>query len=272
MVRLKKLSGICIALLALVGCVDKPELSNVVVLATPKSDSTLFSYEKMRYQLKLFTINEYVDGLTISSFDLDRGKTICVDTLFELKKKELEYDFIYTAPQISREELDVELSFMVKDNMGNTSEIKRDIKVRSRQQIIIEKNGIILYAHNSYLPNCLSLSDVSQPFVSLYADSLKADIWINPSDEQSSITWESQTGVKFVRHNDFNYATATKESLQATYRSSKRYDAINNVAINDIIIVGREEQAEGVFFVDNIVCNETPQYECLQLSFKGITN
>lgn len=270
MIKLKKLLGICVALLALVGCIEKPELSNVVVLATPKSDSTLYSHEKMRYQLRLFTINEYVDGLTISSLDLDRGRVICIDTLFEVKQKELEYDFIYTAPQISREELDIELSFIVKDNIGNTSEIKREIKVLSRQQLIEEKNGILLYAHASYLPHCLLLSDVSQPFVALYADSLKADIWINPSDEQNSITWESQTGVKFVRHNDFNYTTATMESLQATYLSSKRHDAINNVAVNDIIIVGREEQVKGVFFVDNIVYNADLQYECMQLSFKGM--
>jgi hypothetical protein len=272
MISLKKLFGICIAFVVLVGCVEKPELSNVVVLATPKNDSALYSYEKIRYRLRLFTINEYVDGLTISSLDLDRGTVICLDTLFELKKKELEYDFIYTAPSINRDELDVELSFIVKDNLGNTSGIKREIKVRSRQQILTEKNGIILYAHNAYLPNCLSLSDVAQPFVAMYApnDSMKADIWLDPLDEHSSITLESKTEVKFVRHNDFNYSEATAESLQAAYLYSRRYDAIRNLAPNDIIIVGYEAQVKGVFFVHNIIYDTNLQCECIQLSFKGV--
>ena len=271
MTKLKNLLCVCVALMSWFGCVEQPDLSNVVVLATPKSDTTLHSYDKMRYQLRLFTINEYVEGLSVSSFDIERGKVMCLDTTFAVKQKEVEYDFIYAAPSISKEELDVELSFVVKDDLGNISSIKRNVRVVGQQQMITEKNGIVLYAHTAYLPHCLSLDDVSQPFIAQYAsDSLKADIWLDPSDTLSAITWKSQTGVKFVRHNNFNYTTATAEGLQATYQSSKHNDAISNVAINDIIIVGREERVDGVFFVDNIIYDENIQCECIQLSFKGV--
>lgn len=273
MVKQKSVLALCLVLALLEGCVEAPNLSNVVVLANPKSDSTLFSNERLRYQLQLFTINEYVDGLYVSSFDMERGQVVCLDTLFAVKQKELYYDFIYTAPLLNKEEVPVELTFVVRDNLGNTSKIMRNVTVKKRQQLIEEKNGIILYAHNAGLPNSLMLSDVSQPFVSQYApDSLKADLWLNPEDDLSSITWSSQTGVKFVRHNDFNYATATAESLQATYLSSKRYDAIQDVIPNDIIIVGRDELVEGVFFVNNIISGTSFQGQCLQLSFKGVTN
>ena len=63
--------ALCLVITLLVSCVEKPNLSDAVVLANPKSDSTLFSNEKLRYQLQLFTINDYVDGLTISSFDIE---------------------------------------------------------------------------------------------------------------------------------------------------------------------------------------------------------
>lgn len=271
MAKVKYLFGLCLFLMAMVGC-EETNLSNVVVLGTPKADSTLYSNEKMRYQLRLLTINDYVDGLSVSSFDLERGNVVCLDTLFEVKKKELEYDFVYIAPQVEKAELDVELSFVVKDNLGNTSRIKRNIKVKNRQQMITEKSGIVLYAHNAYLPNSLSLSDVSQPFISLYTpDSLMvADVWLNPEAEQGSVILESETGAKFVRHNDFDYTTATAEALQSTYLSSKRYDAIQNLAVNDIILVGHEDVVEGVFFVNNIIYDENLQCECLQLSFKGV--
>lgn len=271
MTKLKYVLGLFGILSVLVGCVEQTELSDVVVLATPKNDTTMYSNEKIRYQLQLFTINEYVDQFTVSSLDLDRGNIICLDTVFAVKSKELEYDFIYTAPVLDRESLDIELTFTVKDNLGNYSKIKRNVEVRNRQMLISEKSGIILYAHNPYLPNSILLTDVSQPYVSMYApDSLKADIWVNPSDSLNTITWETETDAKFVRHNDFNYSAATAGSLQSTYLASKRYDAITDVAVNDIIIVGHQETVEGVFFVNNIFYNEELQCECLQLSFKGV--
>ena len=265
--------ALCLVITLLVSCVEKPNLSDVVVLANPKSDSTLFSNEKLRYQLQLFTINDYVDGLTISSFDIERGRVVCLDTTFADKQQELDYDFIYTAPLFSSEEVSVELTFMVRDNLGNTSKVLRNILVKKRQQLIEERNGIILYAHNGSLPNALLLSDVSQPIILQDApDSLKADIWLNPEDALSDITWSGQTGLKFVRHNDFNYTAATAENLQTTYLSSKRYDVMRDVAPNDIIIVGHDELVEGVFLVNNIISGDSFQGQCLQLSYKGVVN
>lgn len=272
MVKQTYILALSFVLTLLASCVKEPELSDVVVLATPKSDSTLFSNDRIRYQMRLFTIHDYVDGLTISSFDIERGTVVCIDTLFEGKRKEVEYDFIYTAPQLNKEELALELTFMVRDNLGNTSKVMRNLTVKKRQQMIEEKSGIILYAHNAYLPNSLSLSDVTQPFISQYAtDSLSADIWFDPADTLAAITLSSQTGAKFVRHNDFNYATATAENLQSTYLSSKRYDAIHEVKANDIILVGHEEWVEGVMFVNNIIESEGFDGESIQISFKGVT-
>lgn len=272
MAKFKFLLSFFLVLAILASCDEKVNLSDVVILATPKKDTTLYSGDKMCYHMRLFTIHDYVDGLTISSSDIERGNVVCLDTSFAGKSKELELDFIYTAPRINKEELDVELALVVRDNLGNTSKVMRNVMVKNRQLMIAEKSGIILYAHNADLPNSLLLSDVSQPFVASHApDSLKADLWLNPDGNPDGITWESETGLKFVRHNDFNYTTATAESLQATYLASRRYDAIADVAVNDIIIVGHEELVEGVFFVNNILSGNGFQGQCIQLSFKGVT-
>ena len=272
MAKFKFLLSFFLVSAILASCDEKVNLSDVVILATPKKDTTLYSGDKMCYHMRLFTIHDYVDGLTISSSDIERGNVVCLDTSFAGKSKELELDFIYTAPRINKEELDVELALVVRDNLGNTSKVMRNVMVKNRQLMIAEKSGIILYAHNADLPNSLLLSDVSQPFVASHApDSLLADLWLNPDDGQSTITWTSETGLKFVRHNDFNYTTATAESLQATYLASKRYDAVSDVAVNDIIIVGHEELVEGVFFVNNILSGNGFQGQCIQLSFKGVT-
>ena len=271
MTKLKFLLSFSFVFAILVGCDEKVNLSDVVILATPKGDTTLYSGEKICYHMRLFTIHDYVDGLVVSSSDIERGNVVCLDTSFATKSKDFEFDFIYAAPQVNKEELDVELSLVVRDNLGNTSKVMRNVKVKNRQLMIAEKNGIILYAHNADLPNSLLLSDVSQPFIaSLAPDSLKADIWLNPDDDQSTIAWTSKTGLKFVRYNDFNYTTATPESLQATYLASKRYDAVSEVSVNDIIIVGHDELVKGVFFVNNILSGNGFLGQCLQLSFKGV--
>ena len=271
MTKIKFILGLSLALAAMVGCDEKVNLSDVVILATPKADTTISSGDKMLYHMRLFTIHDYVDGLTISSLDIEHGNVVCLDTSFVGKSKELELDFMYTAPRVNKEELDVELTFVVRDNLGNTSKVLRNVKVKNRSLMVAEKSGIILYAHNADLPNSLLLSDVSQPFVASHApDSLKADLWLNPDGNPDGITWESETGLKFVRHNDFNYTTATAESLQATYLASRRYDAVSDVSVNDIIIVGHEDLVEGVFFVNNILSGSGFQGKCLQLSFKGV--
>ena len=271
MTKIKFILGLSLALAAMVGCDEKVNLSDVVILATPKADTTMSSGDKMLYHMRLFTIHDYVDGLTISSLDIEHGNVVCLDTSFVGKSKELELDFMYTAPRVNKEELDVELTFVVRDNLGNTSKVLRNVKVKNRSLMVAEKSGIILYAHNADLPNSLLLSDVSQPFVASHApDSLKADLWLNPDGNPDGITWESETGLKFVRHNDFNYTTATAESLQATYLASRRYDAVSDVSVNDIIIVGHEDLVEGVFFVNNILSGSGFQGKCLQLSFKGV--
>ena len=272
---LKKLIfAIAFAPFLLTSCIGgEQELSDVVLLITPKNDSTLVagSGEKIRFQIKLSTINAYVNRLVISSFDMDNGQSVLRDTIFAEHKKELNHSFIYTIPMFNKETAEVELSFVAEDDLGNQREIVRNISVKNSQYLMDELSPITIYAHNSYLPNALNFERITQPFITTYApDSLKADIWINPDNAESSITWESQTGTKFIRYNDFNYPSATAASLQAIYTSSKRYDAVRDIKANDIIIVGHEDMVEGVFYVNNVISDANIQGECLQLSYKGV--
>lgn len=263
-----------------VGCIfftqcieDKPELSDVVVFVDPSKDSivTVDSGDKMLYELEISTIHDYIHRFTISSFDVYTGYNIHVDSLCEQRQNKFAYRFIYSAPEIDREELGVELTFTVEDNKGNIAENKRSLKVLNKLIFMKESNGVVLYNPCSENPNALSFSDVSQTFnVHTSPDSLLADLFIEADEDFSKINWRSKTRAKFVRNNTFNYTMATAPRINSVYSSSVRSDMIRDVRVNDIILVGHNE-AEGVFFVENILNRGNSSGEfCIQLSYKGI--
>ncbi len=270
--RLNRITFGTLAAMLLTMCAEHtPDLSDVAILVTPGADTpvTLSSGDKAQYSLEISTIHDYVASLKITSFDRQHGETVCLDADFN--KHNFTYTFTYTAPEIDRETLEVTLRFNVTDNLGNRAEATRTVTIKNKMLSLQEKTGIVLYAPASGMPDALSLADVSQPFV--LADSPfpeSADIYLDADTDFSPITWRSNTQAKFIRNNTFNYVEATAASINSVYRSSVREDKITDIRINDIIIVGHGDDADGVFQVKNIIRNShTP--DCIQMNYKGIS-
>lgn len=251
---------------------DTPDLSNVALFISPGNDSivSISSGDKAQYKLDISTINNHIKRLTISSFDAQFGNITYIDSSFV--KNKIAYTFIYNAPEIDRDSLNVELKFEAEDSNGNTAEITRSLIIKNRYISMDENNGIVLYGANAGMPDALSFADVSQPFVLAESpDSLSADLYVNANHDFTSISWKSKTKTKFIRNNTFNYVAATANSINSVYQSSVREDVINDIKINDIILVGHENYADGVFFVKNIIRdNSVVGGACIQLSYKGI--
>lgn len=249
---------------------DTPELSDVVIFITPEATTpvTVSSGDKTEYTVEVSTSHDYVGRFAISSFDSQYGRITYLDSI--CNQKSFTHSFIYTAPEIDRDSIDITLTFYAADNIGNNLEVTRSLHVKNKFISIAEQTGIILYNPATGMPDALSLQDVSQPFV--LADSPNpesADIYIDCDPEFTSISWKSNTMAKFIRNNTFNYVAATADNINSVYRSSVREDRINDVSINDIIIVGHSDTAEGVFQVKNIL-RGNGNVACMQLSFKGI--
>lgn len=259
--------------LAFTACTDDtPDLSDVVIFVTPAQDVpvSVSSGDKYRYDLEMSTIHDYVANFSIKSFDNQFGNITYIDSVCNQKK--LNYSFLYTAPELDRDSIDVELTFYVADNLGNNVEVSRKIHVKNKLITITEKTGIVLYNPHIGMPDALSFDDVSQPFILAESpDSLSADIYIESDTDFTSISWKSMTKAKFIRNNTFNYVEATADRINSVYQSSVRQDLINDIQANDIIIVGHGDKAQGVFFVRNIIrSNAVGNVACMQLSFKGI--
>lgn len=253
----------------LIACTEStPKLSDVVIFVDSNNENPIIeSGDKVQFSLEMSTIHKNIERFRISSFDSQYGNIIHIDSL--CNQNQLSYSFIYTAPEINRDSLNIDLYFEVFDNENHTQKINRALTIKNKMIYISEQDGIVLYTTQSGMPNALSLTDVSQPFdLEVSPDSLSADVYIAQNPNQS-ISWKSKTKTKFIRNNSFNYVNATANSISAVFQSSVRANQIDDIKINDIILVGHN-YAEGVFLIRNIIRNEENNNVCLQLSFKGI--
>ncbi len=247
------------------------KLSDVAVIVSPGASTpvTLHAGEQALYSVYLTTAHDYVASLKITSFDPQNGLTTCLEE--SLNSTTVERQFAFCAPALDRDSVEIVLSFQATDNLGNTAAVERKINVLNKAIAIAEKNGIVLYNPISGLPDALALTDVSNPFN--LADSPRpetADIYLTSTADFDSISWRSNTNLKFLRNNSFDYPSATPSAITATFAASVRTDAVSNIRANDVIIVGHGNMAQGVFYVSNII--RTPENRaCIQLSYKGIS-
>lgn len=251
---------------------DVPDASDVAVLVTPSSTEKveLASSDKQIYNLMLYSKENQVNRLRVKSVDALYGETVLLDTTFASKPSDL--DFIYTAPLIDRDSLAVTLTFSAWDTAGHECNVKRELTIKNKEVLISEKSGIVLYAPQTGRADALALSNVSQTFNwQSSADSVNADVYIETNEDFDEVRLCSRTGAKFVRINSFDYAAATANSIQAVFAGSVRTDAVNDLRINDIVLIGHNGVAEAAMRVQNVIRTGETSERCLQLAFKTIT-
>ncbi len=278
-INTKKLLLLPIAALIVAACDEHTkDPTDVALFIKPVASDTLRvnSNDVVQYEIEMHTTHEYVKHLQVKSFDRVNASRTVLDTMFTSAQDK--YTFYYRTPVFNDSLTSVTLTFTGWDNDGNKGETQRHLIVRGRQVLLQEQTGIVLWDPTSGSPNALAFSNASQPFYYLPTTgddttlpAPTADMYLTTDDAFTTIGASSATNAKFVRSNSFNYATASANSIQAVYESFRRDNAVADLRVNDIIIVGHDAQAEGVLQVTGIVRTGTVQERSLRLSFKGIT-
>lgn len=244
-------------------------LSDLAMVIKPALNDTVevSAGEYVEYAITYHNSNGgKVNHLAVSSFDQVQGQKNLLDRNYS--EGETNDTYFYQAPQTSRDTLLVTLTFEAADSEGATSVIKRYVKVCSQQVLLDERGPIVLYLSEGRR-DAFSFADPTQTFDHvLSADSARADLFVDV-DEAGAIMFGSNTKAKFVRYNDYDYASATAVGLQTVFASSRRDDGVTMLSINDIVLVGHGDLAEGVLFVSNII-RQSDDTDCLHLSFKGL--
>lgn len=271
---MNKLARFCVmaaGLLGWVACNDEAkDLSDVAVIVTPSASDTVYmnAHEKKQYKLEYYTsTGGYVNRLQVRSFDPVYGERQLLDTLYGAETPGDTY--IFSAPASTSERLLTTLTFTVWETTGKTTSQDRRVIIRSNTVLLQERGPIVLFMADG-LHDGLTFSSPSQTFDHvLMGESRAADLYLDV-EEDGTLVLRSATQARFVRYNDFDYSSTDAVSLQTVYGSSRLDDQIRGLSVNDIILAGHGTQAEGVFFVSNIVYSGTDNERSVQLSFKGL--
>ena len=236
---------------------DQSDATQVfVVLQSGKYRQDSSPGEKILYEISCSSLSSKLKSFSIKSFDIENGEKNYID--LTINESKYNYTFIYEVPAFYYDSVVVTLKVKAEDFENNYYELNLWVTVKGDIGLMPEMSGIILYSGSSRQRNAFSLKDPSQPFVMAYADSIDIDIFDLPNEidpEMLSREWHTNTDVRFAKANSFNYANATASGIRAIYIASIRQKFITDIKPNDIIFIGRNDNAFGVIMVTDVVDN-----------------
>ncbi len=258
-------------LLLFSACQEKTSPVNLFITRADDYGNEVSHSMYILFHIHAFSADDQITRLECSSFDSENGVEQVFDTLFA-NTKDVEYDYAhYTKYYTTSENMDVKLSFTVHTSGGDQLTQVIHYRVKGNVLLVPYENIILYSGEQSTKPNGLSLEWVS-PIITQTADSTKIDIYdYRPEDASPDVLsheWRSRTGIKFVRYNDFNFPAATVKYLQDSYLAGNKYSSLGNISTGDIILVGRGNNAIGVFQIQAIHDEEGFENDRYELTFK----
>jgi hypothetical protein len=253
----------------LFSCENEDKATNVIILCNSGSiRQTAESGERLLYEIESFSIKANLNSFQITSFDVESGEKILLDTTINVEN--FKYSFIYKAPEFSPDSVIVKIKMKATDQQNNTQEFDCTVMVIHGNVLLPELTGIVLYSGASGKPDALSLHNPSQPFVKLLADSAEIDIYdyTEWETEKLACEWRTNTDIRFARVNSLNYALITGQSLKDVYASVNHQKYMNEIQVNDIILIGREEKVVAVLQIVDVSDKEGVQNDYYRLNMK----
>lgn len=251
---------------------DNGDITPVVVRLTSgemRQQSTAGT--KLKFEIAAQSLNSRLKNFTIKSFDPEYGDRSYVDSTID--KAKFDYTFLFTVPEFSKDSVQVNLKMRAEDAEENSYELNCWVTVTGGAQILSQMSGIVIYSGSSEQRNAFSLKDPSQPFVKELADSADIDIFDYPNElapDALSKEWRTNTDVRFAKANSFNYAVATATGIKANYSSAVRQKTVTGLSVNDIILVGRGDNACGVIQITDVVDNSGTDNDFYRFNIKSI--
>ncbi|MCD7709873.1 MAG: hypothetical protein LUI04_00710 [Porphyromonadaceae bacterium] len=248
--------------LCCIACSEDDE-SPVVLVVSPESMTTQCSAgTNLLYEVEGYsTTSSPLRSFTVRTYDEERGLLSLLDTT--LFASRFVYSFPYAVPEFSKDDITIQIRFELSDEAGNMMDVHRYVTVAEGTVELESYENISLYAPGSGGPDAYNLSSCQVLYREL-ADSSEVDIYTYKADEDTtaslSLEWRSYTGVKFVRYNEFNYATATQSAIESSYVSGMPQNRITDITANDVILIGKDTGAIGVIKILLVSDTDTARY------------
>lgn len=239
---------ILLGLVAFCGSCDNEDESEIVIIVTPEDFvRSAKAGEKILYTVQAYSNDGPVNNLTFTSYEPVNGLQTVMDTMVGLPR--IRFTFQYTVPQF-KDTTDIKLRFEAFNAYGESAAMLRFVKVSGGEVTLSELTGITMYSAASGQPDAYNL-ELEQLVNShtVETDSLM-DIyaWQDSTADGTVLSreWRSHTGIRFMRFNSFNYATATQLGIENAYATGVKMNYIRDLQAEDIIIFGDERKAMGI--------------------------
>lgn len=268
---MKKILLLLLLLPCLTACEDESDASPVAVYSDFLGKTVLYSNSICEIKIEANSNVGALQKLTVSSFDPERGYVSILDST--ISGKSMKCTYYYTVPQLKNDSTVVKLTISAKNTEGDERSLVYSYLNVQRDYPLEETSGITLYSiETDAHPNGFCLSDLRPLMVSL-ADSAKIDIYtyVDPEDQTVlSREWRTNTDIYFARVNTFDYAGATQKSVTETFAASIGNPRINGLKNDDIILVGRGNQAVGAIKIIQVFDEEGSENDRYLINIKKI--
>lgn len=267
---------LCMALTVFTSCNDDTDhdLSDIALIITPSAADSIAmqSGEKQLFAMKYYVnTGGRVDRLQVKSLDAENGEQILEDTIYSEAVKEAV--FMYVAPQTSKEQLSVKLTFVITETNGSKTQQTRTVMVNNKLLMLQELGPVVLYMATDRA-DAIMFDSPTQTFDhALEGADRQADMYLDVDTLDGggyALAFATATEARFVRANSFDYASASSNAIQTVYANSVREAKVYDLQTNDIVIVGHGAQAEGILFIQNVVRQGTDNELCLQMRYKPL--
>jgi hypothetical protein len=130
---------------------------------------------------------------------------------------------------------EIKLVFTTIDNDNKTMNRAKIIYVDITEKTLAEYSGNNMYSSLSNQFNAYDLL-TNTPKYSSDSTSHIIDLSVTNPNDTLSRSWASPYGIKFVKHNSFDYGNATDLTVQNAYNSGIKNDTLRNLATDDVIL------------------------------------
>lgn len=237
-----------------VSCNDMDDADPVILFVTPNTTEATAN-DAIYFDISSWTVNSEIVSFKAVSFDKTYGSQVIYEA--EPMVQRYDYRFTYRLPMYF-ENQSVEFTFYATDNLGNRQDMSVSISVSSYDRTIEELSGITLYSPLSGRSDAFSF-DLLQSVNTNNVDASLCDIYVPMADVETDVlprSWASNTDLRFSKVNNFAYSKATYKSVVTVYENAVISPVVDNLANEDIIIVGRGGQAIAVIRIANIYDGE----------------
>lgn len=263
---MKKIFYLLVLSLIFSSCNEDDESDVVIIAKTINPKECYNAGEQIVFKIESFANEGVVSSIDISTVT-SYGVASLLDTVIDTEKTSFLYQ--YNVPQFDADTSNVKFYFKAYCSTGSYSEMAKthlvagDIQLSPSEYTMFasyknEKNGFSI--ERNEIVDCETTDSM---YIDLYDYSID-------STQILSREWRSMTGLLFARFNDFDFENANFSSVRNAYSNSNKTSKLLDISNEDIILVGKENEALGVIKIINVFDETDNMHDRYYFVFKGL--